>query len=272
MNGLMAPLSFKIKPGDHLNFSFSDKKTQQLFNDNRISPDGYHAMPYIKSGDQVFYDSTLVTLASLQKDPIEYTTDTTNGVIHIYEDPILLKENAVIFFRNHFGNKVSEWLKAKFFRKTTGIILKLETDYENQYAASGKDALVDGLIGSYDFRDGLWQGFQGRDLNLTLEFPVIRTVRSVDIRFLQDQRSWILMPTEVEFLISEDGRHFETIEIVKNNISKNETNSVIENFKLDQNMRCRMIKIIAKNPGPMPEDHPGAGGQSWLFSDEIIIN
>jgi hexosaminidase len=34
---------------------------------------------------------------------------------------------------------------------------------------------------------------------------------------------------------------------------------------------ARYIRITAKNPGLIPEGNPGAGKNSWIFFDEIII-
>ncbi len=36
-------------------------------------------------------------------------------------------------------------------------------------------------------------------------------------------------------------------------------------------LKARYIKITAKNAGPCPEWHLGAGGKSWIFLDEILI-
>ena len=35
--------------------------------------------------------------------------------------------------------------------------------------------------------------------------------------------------------------------------------------------RAQYIKIMAKNAGPCPEWHLGAGGASWIFLDEVLI-
>jgi hexosaminidase len=34
---------------------------------------------------------------------------------------------------------------------------------------------------------------------------------------------------------------------------------------------ARYIRISAKNPGIIPAGNPGAGKNSWIFFDEIII-
>ena len=36
--------------------------------------------------------------------------------------------------------------------------------------------------------------------------------------------------------------------------------------------RGRYIKVSAKNVGKLPEKHPAAGSDAWIFIDEIIIN
>ena len=39
-----------------------------------------------------------------------------------------------------------------------------------------------------------------------------------------------------------------------------------------KNIEARYIRVVARNIMECPDYHPGAGGLSWIFSDEIIIN
>ena len=39
-----------------------------------------------------------------------------------------------------------------------------------------------------------------------------------------------------------------------------------------KNIEARYIRVKARNIMECPDYHPGAGGLSWIFSDEIIIN
>ncbi len=41
-------------------------------------------------------------------------------------------------------------------------------------------------------------------------------------------------------------------------------------MKLD-NISARHIRFVAKNVGECPPFHKGAGGNAWIFIDEIII-
>jgi hypothetical protein len=47
-------------------------------------------------------------------------------------------------------------------------------------------------------------------------------------------------------------------------IKKFETN-------LPANTKARFIKVVAENPGLLPAYHNGAGGESFIFFDELEI-
>ena len=96
----------------------------------------------------------------------------------------------------------------------------------------------------------------------------------IQVNFLENQRSWIFLPTEVEYLISTDGINYKSI--VK---TKFETTKENDNVRIEENgyafkgKNGRYIKIIAKKLGKLPEWHIGAkdDGRSWIFVDEIQI-
>ena len=35
--------------------------------------------------------------------------------------------------------------------------------------------------------------------------------------------------------------------------------------------KARYVKVTARNAGPCPDWHPGKGGTTWIFADEILI-
>jgi hypothetical protein len=89
---------------------------------------------------------------------------------------------------------------------------------------------------------------------------------------MQDQPSWILMPESIEFESSLDGMHFKNVQTLINDVPKTEEQNTIIEYTVHLAPEvCRYIRIRAKNPGILPEWHRGAGGQSWIFADEIRI-
>ncbi|HRI60656.1 MAG TPA: discoidin domain-containing protein, partial [Saprospiraceae bacterium] len=94
---------------------------------------------------------------------------------------------------------------------------------------------------------------------------------SVSASFLRLIPSWIFLPEKVEVAISDDGKSFLTISETPvtpaKATDKNETRSIGFTTKV----KCRYVRITAKNQGVCPAWHPGAGGKAWLFVDELEI-
>ena len=80
------------------------------------------------------------------------------------------------------------------------------------------------------------------------------------------------MPKQVEFFISDDGKNFKSLGVVKNTISQETEEPVIHEFAIDKNFSARYIKMVAKKIDACPDWHVGAGEPGWIFSDEIIID
>jgi hypothetical protein len=38
-----------------------------------------------------------------------------------------------------------------------------------------------------------------------------------------------------------------------------------------ENLNTRYLKVVAKSTGPLPAWHHAAGGESFIFADEIVI-
>ncbi len=271
-NGRPIENSFKISFGDELLFKLGNHSYKVVPEKEQRDP-SYLIKPFVKTGHRVFKDSTIVSFSSIQNATIEYTEDTLLSDFKVADQPINVKQDTRFYFRlkSKPKSKTDQWLFADFIRKPQGMQLKLMSEYANQYAAGGNDALIDGLQGSMDFRDGLWQGFQGKDIKLVLELDEVRDINYIGIRFLQDQGPWILMPSQIEFRISNDGKHFETLDKILNTIDQKSEGAIIHEFGVQQKCSARFIQIIAKNSGPLPDWHNGAGEQGWLFTDEIIV-
>ncbi|MBL7981538.1 MAG: GH92 family glycosyl hydrolase [Flavobacteriales bacterium] len=160
---------------------------------------------------------------------------------------------------------------ARFMQMDGDRTITLETAYANQYAAGGHQALVDGLRGGTDFRSGEWQGFEGRDVLATIDLGKVVKVKRLGVGALQEQKSWIWLPSEVEVVTSVNMRQWSS-QTITHDVEREREGS----FKQDLwtsllNKRVRYIKLIVRNAGPCPEWHPGKGGTSWIFLDEVLV-
>ena len=160
---------------------------------------------------------------------------------------------------------------ADFLKIKSGRSITLNSEYANQYAAEGNNALIDYLKGSNNFKTGFWQGYQGQDVEAIVDLGKIEQVSKISTGFLQDIRSWIWYPERVIYYTSTDGKSFKKLNEVINDFSIKKEGSFITEFDLKTKVNTRYIKMVAKNFGDCPEWHLGAGGKTWIFIDEISI-
>jgi len=161
--------------------------------------------------------------------------------------------------------------EAEFFKLDFDKSVKLLTTYHKSYTAGGPEALIDGIRGPINWRLGNWQGYQGTDFIAVVDLGSIKPINNISTGFLQDARSWIWMPVSVEYYISDDGQNFQKVADLKNHIPDDDYSVVIHDFESKVNIKARYVKVEARNYGIIPEWHPGARGQAYIFVDEIII-
>lgn len=145
-------------------------------------------------------------------------------------------------------------------------------EYYTGYSGGGDRAVVDGLRGSTNFRDGRWQGYSGKDFTATIAFDQTQKVNTVSSSFFQYNLSWIFMPTKITVYTSMDGVNYYNRAELKPQISPKAEGEFFEEFIMTfPEVEAKYIKIKAENFGVCPDWHPAAGSDAWLFVDEIRV-
>ena len=227
-------------------------------------------VPIINVDKYVFYDKLDVSITHPNKDAkIMYSLN--GGEEMEYTGPFVIDETAEINAYAVVGDDVSTVSKGLFKRISAGRNITIKYPYSNQYEAGGDIALIDLQRGNDNFRVGMWQGYYGVDLDAVVDLGEMTEIHRLAGSFLQDQKSWIFMPSQVEFFVSNDGKNFKPVGVIENEISQEEEDAVIQELEIRKNLSARYVKMVATNPGPCPEWHVGAGEKSWIFADEIVI-
>ncbi|HMA61181.1 MAG TPA: family 20 glycosylhydrolase, partial [bacterium] len=125
----------------------------------------------------------------------------------IYSEPIILKTTTALKARAFKNNKPYGRPLAKKFIKHKGFGSQVEykQKYSPKYTGQGDQGLVNGILGSENFHDGLWQGFEGHDMEVVIKLPEKINIDSISANFLESLNSWIFLPNKVKYYISEDG-------------------------------------------------------------------
>ena len=229
--------------------------------------------PFIAEGEIAFKNDTQVSLAnSIKETTIYYSIDSEE--FKIYENPINISTESQLKTYAAVNGIKSDTLKTNFYKINSNISIQLETEYANQYNAGGNNALIDGIHGSKDYRTGAWQGYQDADLIAIIDLGSIQTFETVELSFLQDQRSWIFFPTEVTCYVAPEKIFSKNVpaQIIAAEVPSSEIE--IKTIKFNtEGQSSRYIKIVAKNLGDLPNWHLGSPykGKAWIFIDEITI-
>jgi len=239
--------------------------------DDLISP-----VPSILMGKKNFADTTSISLnVPIKDEKIYYTLDGSDPTTlsTIYQHPILIDKSTTLkAFAIIDGSPESFSITANFRKIPNNRKITLKTKYSPQYSAGGDMALIDFERGSTDFHTGSWQGYEGVDIDATIDLGEIQPVHSLSAGFLQDEKSWIFFPLEVSFFLSDDGKIFRKVAILKNDVPENKEEAITKDFSINlTEAHARYVKMVARNRGVCPPWHPGAGNKAWVFADEIVI-
>nr|WP_321234428.1 GH92 family glycosyl hydrolase [uncultured Psychroserpens sp.] len=231
-------------------------------------------VPFIAKGDVAFKGETEVVLENIDEDvSTHYSFDDGDDYI-TYNEPFKISEPTKLNVYSEKNGIKSATIETTFYKIDPNLSIKLETEYANQYNAGGNDALIDGILGTQDFRTGTWQGYWNEDVIAIVDLGSEKWIETISVNFLQDQRSWIFYPTEVEYLISKDGKNYTTFAkaIIDATIPSDHSEIKEIGYHLKAK-KCRYVKVIAKKLGELPEWHLGYphDGRSWIFVDEISI-
>lgn len=227
--------------------------------------------PVFKMENDIFTDYMDVTVENIEEGAKAYVSiddspfSEYNGAIRVTK-PCTLKAYVIAadglksFTTRTSLHQISRDMKLSLFQR-----------YNRQYNAGGDDGLIDGFRGSINWRTGGWQGYQGTDFTAVVDLLEIKHIKEVKAGFCQDARSWIWMPRTVDFYTSVDGESYTLAGHIDNTVDPEDYEIQIHDLGVDIDSDIRYIKVHATQLGTIPDWHPGAGGESFIFIDEIYV-
>lgn len=234
--------------------------------------------PLIVFKKQPFAESTEVRVVSAQaNDPsisINYTLDGSlpNQTTRPYAGPVEISHP--LTFRasvtrgneryNNGANVVVNMLKPE------SIVYRFP--YFPKYNGGGENGLMDGALGSLRFADGRWQGWNKDHIDLTLDFGKEQAMQAVHLRFLSDMGNWIYPPRSIKVYASKNGKRYEEVAQQELPTPAFQNQVKIQELALSlKNDHYRYLRVEVIRPAALPADHPSAGGNPFIFLDEVMV-
>ncbi|MBN1165227.1 MAG: GH92 family glycosyl hydrolase [Candidatus Krumholzibacteriota bacterium] len=232
--------------------------------------------PFFRPSGGAFRGSVEVSLGCADKEAkIYYTTEGSEPTeaSPAYRNPFPVSSSSEIRALAHREGRNPSFVTFARYHEIPGDLgIELKTAYSSLYSAGGELALIDGVRGVADVLQGGWQGYQGVDLEAVIDLGREREISNIAAGFLQNQNSWIFMPSRVEYAVSVEGRDYRVIAEIINKVPADLEGAVVKEISVDElNLRTRYVRVRAKNIGVCPAWHRGAGSKAWIFVDEIVI-
>lgn len=132
--------------------------------------------------------------------------------------------------------------------------------WSSSYPAQYAQTLTNGVTGTLTYQDKQWQGFL-HDMDVIVDLGKKTVLQGLSMRFMQLIGPGVYIPNSVTVLLSEDGKHFNEVKEVKNDISSTDPRLLFKTFHFDLNGKsARYIRLkVDKQRG-------------YMFTDEIIVN
>ncbi|MBS1650736.1 MAG: GH92 family glycosyl hydrolase [Bacteroidetes bacterium] len=240
--------------------------------------DGVHAIPapIIESKTELFKSETTFKIKPIngKVDKIIYNITPSDSFYSLYnfDKEIKISSTSTVSAIAISGKDSSIKIWAKLTKIKYPYEVAISGLCNPQYASYGKESLFDGIYGDLDWRKGNWLGYQGQDVTIEIDLLKQQEIKFVALNFLQDSRSWILLPKEVEILTSTDKKNYTLLSKQTHNITDRDEKKQTKNFFLCEiPIKTRYIKINIKNYGKLPDWHAGSGNEAFFFMDELEI-
>jgi hexosaminidase len=174
----------------------------------------------------------------------------------IFEEGQLMRNSSKFHYQKHKG---------------IGADIKLLKSPNRRYGAETNAGLLDGVLGTENYNDGLWTGFQGKDLIAEIAFLEAQDISSLEIPYIHSDGAWILPPKSVRVYAHQEGESYQLVfEKDFSDLLKLEKrrNTVQLNFEANDVVA---IKVVVESYQKLPSSHPYAGNECWLFVDELVL-
>ena len=134
-----------------------------------------------------------------------------------------------------------------------------------------KNDLTDELFGRQSFTES-WVGWEGTDGSFVIDLGEEKEVSSVETDFLHQLGQWILLPREVSYATSTDGKNFTPAgkhPLAEDSDYKVKFVSIKHTFA--PKSKVRYIRVDVVGTKICPPWHYGVGNPCWFFIDEVTV-
>ena len=234
-------------------------------------------IPIVNPIQTLFSNSIDVEIVEdISKPEYRYTIngDEPDSLSTLYVGPINIDKSSNLKFKAFKKGSRPSPVKEIFYRKTAARITDFELLSSTVPPYAAENILSDNAVGSFDFRDGSWNGFiksEKRSGDMIAEFSIPEGVTEIGISCLTDYGAYILFPTKIELYDISAGN--DELVYSKNVYSKkfDEEYGPLYTYRVPVNKKLKKVRLKVISNKKLPKGHPAEGEPAWLFIDEVML-
>ena len=208
---------------------------------------------------------------------IRYTTDGSEPTMKssLYKSSFVITKTCTIKAKAFKKGKSSSFVTLRQFNR---LNIKNTTFVNPPVERYGKDAdiaLMDGKKGVAGDYYNDWLGFEGVDMDATIELAVPTEIKVVKIGLCHEPQSWVMWPKGVWVCFSKDGEEFTDWQMAElpvfDRSDRMKGFGRIEARARVDGKKWKYVRVKVENQGVLPEWHPYAGQKAWIMVDEVVV-
>ncbi len=269
--------SVRIKP-----FAIDKEKPTEL---------SYHAIPDFsaimvptptiqadidKTEPALFNRPTIITLTC--DDPeakIYYSLDEDSPKAMLYKKPFVIGKTCNLRVFATRKGKENAFASNRHFVYCPIAHTSFANPPATRYAENADFALMDGKKGLSNTYTSDWLGFEGTDMEATMELTEPIAVKMIKVGIGHTPQEWVIWPKSVVVAYSTDGVRFSErqraeLPVFDGNDGMTALGRVEARARVDWK-KVRYIKVKVENYGILPQWHPYAGQKAWIMVDEVEV-
>lgn len=202
---------------------------------------------------------------------IGWSPDGSKDYPRFRENAVRLAENLrskgynAFDLRNEIGPR-PESLKPLDHLAAGAKITYNDRKYSKGYPAGGDNALVDGNLGGWFYKDNRWQGFLC-DVDVTIDLGSVKDIHYIGATFLSHTSAEVGFPVRTEVRFSEDGVTFTDPVVCLLQVPDTDSCALLNTLGTAVNAKARYIKYKA-----IRDDITKNRNHAFIFIDEIVVN
>ena len=208
---------------------------------------------------------------------IRYTTDGSEPTKQspVYSKSFIILKTTTIKAKAFKKGMVPSFVALRQFNRLNIKSTTFVTPPAERYGKDADIALMDGKKGAPGDYQNDWLGFEGVDMEATIELAVPTNINTVKVGLCHEPNDWVMWPKGVWVSFSKDGTEFGDWQMAELPVfdrpDKMKGFGRIEARARVNERQAKFVRVKVENYGVLPEWHPYKGQKAWIMVDEVTI-